>query len=196
MTPSVSSHPARDVAVPVASPDLVVKDPTLVALRHVCRHMRPEDQREVYALTESADWEQLASFHWQLHQAGHCPYFKIFSSDEGTAPVALMVVTNQSPGVCGAGFFATERFGEIAHAMTRFIKDSAIPLLRSLGLMRVEVRAMASAPANCRWIEYLGATFEADLPLLGKNGESFKQFAWYGDVPATNNGVRCDVYAA
>lgn len=173
------------------SREIIPLAPTLPRIRHICRHMRESDAREVYALLPDDDWQALAQMHWAALLRGQYAFFKLFANGDPDAgpvgtPIALFVVSHTTPANAVAGFFATEGFPEIAHGVTRLLRRSIIPALRATGLNRVEVRAMASEPQNCRWLEYLGAHFECDLPFYGKELQTFKQYAWYRSPTAAS----------
>lgn len=157
--------------------DVVLTPPSLVALRHVCRHMRKSDAAEIYPLRQTDRWEDLATDHWRLFSAGGMLFMKMLT--DGFSPIGvLMILYAGTPRTAVAGFWATDDWPLIAHAATRLIKRRIIPDLMRAGLIRVEVRAAADNAASGAWLEHLGAQFETDLPCLGKHGETYRQYAW------------------
>ena len=164
-------------------------EPSLVRLRRVMHNLRGSDVEEATALIPDFDPEQAAAYYWNSHKAG-ARVMLIGSSDEDIkpcrVPFAMLALCPMFDGVANIAFLATEEFKMIAHAATLHLRTSIIPNFYADGWRRVEVRAMARQQSMCRWIEYLGARFECNLPCYGLRGETFRQYAWT-QAPKTEN---------
>ena len=145
-------------------------------VRFICARLRPEDVVEAFALVPIEHPDVLVQRYKEcLPIAAH---FVLIGKHGCPRPIALLGVWEIYPHVGGAQMLATTEFDQIATDVSRYVKDVMIPRLITLGYRRVEVRALKSATRNRRWIEWLGATRECDVPLLGKDGETFVQYAW------------------
>jgi hypothetical protein len=142
----------------------------------VIRRMRADDAKEAYAcrFNDSADdliFDVLAqrSLYAPLKALGRLGH---------PAPIALIGILMVQPRVGLAHLIATDGWPAIVKDATRWLRNELIPNCRVGGYRRVEVRAMAALTRSCAWIEALGAEPEAELPMLGKHGETYAQYAW------------------
>jgi hypothetical protein len=138
----------------------------------VASHLRPADAREFLA-TSHAEGE--ADLPDELVQ--RFSHLKGFTAWSGV-PVAYGATIFARPNVATLLFFATPSFPSIALPLTRFIRRRLFPALRASGVHRIECVSIEGHVAAHRWIEILGLSHEADLPRYGRDGETFKQFAW------------------
>jgi len=155
---------------------LQVRDADAHDIDYVVRRMRPEDEREVYGARWSADPTSLASEIWHGATEGRYCCLYTLASAYHPRPVAIAGVYLSAPHVGWAHLIATPEWPKIATDATRFIRDRMIPQLHDAGMRRVELRALKSWSANCRWLQKLGAVLECECAGLG--AEPYLQFAW------------------
>lgn len=176
---------------------IVIRPPSVADIDHVCRRLRALDRAEIFALLYGDTADALIE-HLVLHASGFLEFHAVAPSAAPHRACGLVGLYPLRPHVAGASFFGTDELGHHIKPVTRWIRRTLIPRAQACGLHRVETQALESWRANCRWLEALGATREAVLPLYGKDGETFVQFAWYGkDTTNVHLGtVRQEVEAA
>lgn len=157
---------------------IVLRPPTDADIDHVCRRLRALDRAEIFALRYADTADSLVE-DLVLHRAGFLEFWAVAPAHAAHRAFALVGLHPIRPHVAGASFFGTDELGLHIKPVTRWIRRTLIPRAQACGLHRVETQALESWRSNCRWIESLGATREAVLPLYGKDGETFVQFAWY-----------------
>ncbi|MGX5775444.1 hypothetical protein [Methylorubrum zatmanii] len=92
-------------------------------------------------------------------------------------PICVGGAVPTRPGSAALLFLATDRFGEIALPMTRFIRNIYFPNLHDTGTHRIECITHAAYRTMHRWLGTLGMEREAEFPAYGKRREAFVQFA-------------------
>jgi hypothetical protein len=143
-------------------------------VEYVVLRMRREDAEEIFSARFSKDRFGLAA---EIVQATEqfAPLWAVAHRDH-PRPVALIGILLTSPGVGQANLIATPEWPKIATDVTRLIRDRLIPRCLEAGLTRVELRALSSWTANCRWIERLGAKLECLCQ--GFAPAPYAQYAW------------------
>jgi len=146
-------------------------------VRRVAGQMRGSDVREFLALSAASDRDGLVQSLLDRY-GGHPDAIAVRAADE---PVCIGAGIEARPNVVTLLFFATDRFPEVAIAVTRFITRELFPRYRAAGVHRVEAVSIDGYDEAHRWIGLLGLKHEAVLRGFGKNGETFHQFAWVSD---------------
>jgi len=160
-------------------PGIELRAPSEADIDHVCRRLRALDRAEIFALRHGDGVDALIE-DLVLHAPGFLELRAVAPAHAVHRACGLVGLFPIRPHVAGALFFGTDELGALLRPLTRWIRRALIPRAQSRGLHRVEVQALESWRSSCRWIESLGAVREATLPLYGKAGETFVQFAWYG----------------
>lgn len=143
----------------------------LLDVLYVARNMREWDRREIFATRWNDDPDALT-----VEIVSRCgPCWWVAGTERA---IAVIGATEIWPGVWSAGMFATDEFPKIGLSLTRWVRKSMIPLLRSEGMHRAECRSMAGHEVAHRWLALLGAEMESRVPNYGKGGEDFFTFAW------------------
>jgi hypothetical protein len=149
-------------------------------LLYVADNMREIDKKEVFATRWDDNPEDLVdcimakgSFGW------------ISVANDGI-PVAAFGAIACWPGVWQVWMFATDRWDEVSSEVTKFIKRIMIPAIKSTDWLRAECRSIEGHDTAHRWLEFLGATREASLKMLGKNGDTFHVYSWTNDKTNIN----------
>lgn len=145
-------------------------------IRAVCARLRRDDHLEATATLSSDSEDELVKHFWTTIPSASV--FVALGSNVHAMPIALLGVWQITPVVGVAQMVATDQLPRIAASVARYVRRGIIPALIEAGMARVEARALASATENCRWLELLGARRECELPLYGKRGETFVQYAW------------------
>lgn len=156
--------------------------PGQAEINHVIRNLRADDARELRAIF-GPDLRGVAPHTFAAATAAAW-WAAALIDRETQLPAAIVGVTPAHPtGACrsggawlaGTAAFTTAR----ALALGVFVRDALIPYLRAEeGLTRVEVRALAANARSIRWLEWMGASRECEIPGHGVNGEAFVQLAW------------------
>lgn len=133
---------------------------------HICRNMRPEDVREIFATKFSDDPEALA------HEVVARKPFAWAAGLNGE-PIALFGCIEMWPGVWEVWMFATPSFDKIGRRLTRLAHSAIVPIMVREGCRRIQAHSIEGHDVAHRWLETLGAVREAELPDFGKNGETF-----------------------
>lgn len=149
------------------------------AVAHITSNLRESDAREFAALFTCSPvdvFAQLSGFSVRL---------------DGE-PIFMFGVARSSaqPHLGVAWGVGTDKAWRAIPVAGRFVREVLIPDLMANGLTRVEVRALATNTAAIVWlVKHMGARFEANLPGLGINGETFAQLSW------TREGISKHVFA-
>lgn len=153
---------ARRVIVPL--------DPILAD--HVGRHLRPSDRDEVAAMTPRG-----------MTLQGVCAWQAVIAKI-GVAithrglPAACVGAVELRPGVFEVFMFGTDAWPNVAITATRWVRRMLIPALYLAGAHRAQAASLATHISAHRWLGYLGASIESEMPGFGGNGETFLQFVW------------------
>lgn len=97
-------------------------------------------------------------------------------------PIAIGMTIQNRPRVITLGFFATDRFPEIALGVTRFVRD-LLDRFETCGIHRIEAVSLAGHDEAHRWLGLLGMEQETKpMRNYGRTGEAFIQFARLKDA--------------
>jgi hypothetical protein len=153
--------------------------PDLASLQHICRNLRERDRLEIEASETDPDPDLTAS---RLISAWrYCGVIgQVVSRDD--EPIAVLTILEITPRAVGCGMIATDRWGEVAKAYSRYVKRTIIPKVIAQGFRRFEARAWEHHYDSRRWLQWLGAHEECRIPQWGKNGETFIQYGLIADV--------------
>lgn len=147
---------------------------------YVAENMREWDKREIYAGRFTDDPHDLAE---SICLTGGISY--VVKTDDNE-PVVVFGVVPISPTFWNVYMFCTDRFGEVAVELGKYIKRIVIPGVLSTGALRAECRSMEGHTDAHRWLKFLGFRFEGENLMLGKHGETFYLFAF------TQTGLQTD----
>jgi hypothetical protein len=141
-----------------------------MGLRYVVKHMRAIDREEIFAMRPNDEDDALAA---DVMATGDLKWMLSLER-----PVCVWGAMPMWPGVWNVWMFATDEFPKVGLSLTKFVKNSEIPLLRRLGLHRAECKSLATHRTAHRWMEATGAVREARHSNYGRNGEAFYTYAW------------------
>lgn len=149
---------------------------------HVALYIREVDRLELDAGMWAYDAPAVARATVGLSRFGG-----VAALDDGT-PAAVVAAMETTPGVYDVGMYATEDWHKVALGLTRWGLRSLKPAMLAAGGHRAECRSIEWHHEAHRWLELLGFVREAVLPDVGKNRETFIQFAWrLSDVHRENS---------
>lgn len=161
---------------PSASRGMLLLTPTWRDLLHICENLRDIDRRECEAVRHDASPIALAR---ELYMSWPLAFLaRIAFAVAPVEPVAMLLLTPTGAGQINAALLATPRFGEVAKALTRHMLRDVRPMLLAAGVRRMECRTLAEHVEARRWLRFLGAIEETQIPDGGKSGETFVQYAW------------------
>ena len=156
-----------------------IEPATIDDVRTVALAMRDRDYAEFSAVSFASGREQLAAD--LAARYGNRPDV-MCGFHQGEA-ACIGGTIEARPNVLTMLFFATERFGQIAFPVTRFIRNELFHRFKTAGVHRIEAVSLAGNAETHRWLRTLGLEQETDLMRgYGKAGEDFIQFAWCADV--------------
>jgi hypothetical protein len=145
------------------------------AVAFVASHMRAADRAEIFATRANDDAAQVAAETMAYARFGAVAWCDM---EAGNEPVAVVCAIPLWPGVWSVGMYATDRWPKVAYETTRWIKGVLMPNLQAAGAHRAECRSHAAHAVAHRWLEHLGAKYEARLAAFGRNREPFYLYAW------------------
>lgn len=151
----------------------------LPAVEHIARNMRPDDAREIYCTRWTDDPHDLA------RDAMRSRFGCVVARGE---PVAAIGAVAASPGVFCVWMFATHAWPRVALTATKWALRSLKPTLLANG-HRAETRSIEDHHRAHAWLSLLGFRAECKMPDVGRNRETFIQYAWrLSDVQCQSAG--------
>lgn len=174
-TPTVDAAPPP---LPLRAMD--VRDATDDDIRHVCRHMRPEDAAEQLALMHHDDLARYGErfIRMRSHMAVHV----CCVAGDGE-PVVLFGARILSPGVVGLHRCATRRWPDVQRQFFHYARDVFVPKVLPAQARVAFIDVPFAATVTRRWLRGLGFV-ELGIPLpIGKCGEPFVMMAWVNPDP-------------
>lgn len=155
---------------------MLLSTPVWSDLLRVCENLRDVDRRECEASRYDASPLAIAREFYLLWPSALVAH--VVHALDPYEPVAILMINRGGAGQAHAAMLATERFPEVGTALTRHVLRLVRPALIEAGIMRVECRTLIDHHVSRRWLRFLGAVEEAEIPDGGKNGETFVQYAW------------------
>ncbi len=160
---------------------------TLRDVAFVTANLRPQDRTEIFASADIVSQVEAAVIAVEMSR-DFCWTAKITGQ-----PVAAFGVAETSPltpHIRTAWAFGTDRFRRAVPAISRFATTHWPARLKSDGVRRLEVRALADHDIVHRWLASLGAAFEGTLHCYGTAGEAFRLYAWTVGGDGVEQAVR------
>lgn len=137
--------------------------------------MRAADAAEIFAVRFSPDRLRLAREIVAVARLG-----AVGEAPDGT-PVAALCAVELAPGLFGLGFFATDRWPEIARPFTRWAGTAFKALLLEAGGRRAEIWSAEDYAWAHRWLAHFGFRKEAAGCARGAGGKRYALFGWEVD---------------
>lgn len=156
--------------------EIDLRPPCYRDVKFLAENMREQDRREIFATQFHESPSLYARDCMAACQAAITAYTVWPAGAE--RPAAFIGVVWMTPAAAFAFMFGTGEIRRIAAPLSFYIRERMIPNLKFAGLRRVETRSLKANRTACRWLRWLGAAEEAELPGFGKRGETFIQFAW------------------
>ena len=146
------------------------RDLTLDACLYVCRRMREVDRREIFCLRFEEDVDAFALSRWQ--SSG--PKWAVWRDG---IPLVIGGINVETPTTGTIWLVATEDSRRAILEATKHIVRFVLPTAAEAGLHRIQALVSTENDAAQRFVEFLGLAREGTLRALGRNGESFYQYA-------------------
>lgn len=137
----------------------------------IARNMRDLDVEEIMPLIWSGKAEDLAAMSCT---AGGIAIVAL----SGGCPVAAYGAFLSRPLMWTVWMFATDRWSEVALAVTKDIKRRIMPQWIDAGAVRCECWSMEGHDTAHRWLESLGATREASIEDYGPSRKTYHCYSW------------------
>lgn len=148
---------------------IVIAPATLRDCTFVAAHMRDCDWAEIGCqMPDGSERSQAGAWCWSVAALS-------WAAAIGGSPVMAFGVAPMSPAghVVSAWAYGTARMRRAVPAVTAFCLREVEPLLRSLGVRRIEARVLDGHGPALRWLTGMGATVEGRCRGFGKAGEDF-----------------------
>jgi len=174
--PCIASRPS--LPSPARTFGVWMREPTAGDLVDLCRNMSDVDDREIFALRDHHDRDRLAMEIYALLPRAFAAHAIGLDSDAAAIAFLGLWPQDESAGLLSANLFGTGAFPSLAGRLARWVRAVMIPGLLRMGVRRVECRALAEHSGARAFIRACGAIEEAELPDLGKDGETYVLCAW------------------
>lgn len=146
-------------------------EPTEAALLHVAENMRADDAREIFA-TRWSDYPDDV-----VRSILGTPWPRYVFAFDGF-PTCAIGAMQLWPGMWSVWMFATDDWPRVALSVTKHARRVMMPDLVKAGARRASCASLDTHHSAHRWLESLGAEFDATMPGYGKGGETFFLFSW------------------
>ena len=153
---------------------MILESVTYRAALQVAQNMRQRDREEFGAVAPVAS-DSLPV--WLAERFGRRDGLLCARTDD-QEPVCVGGAVEVRPGSATLLFYGTDRFPEIALAMTRFIRRHYFPSLAAAGTPRIECVTLDTYHEMQRWLEALGLERESTLYAYGRGREDFAMYSW------------------
>ncbi len=141
----------------------------------VMANMRPLDAQEVFCqVPEGTKVHEMA--HWLV--MGSDAYVAYYdgrpSAVFGTSPINVVCLSVWALG--------TKRMRRCAPAITRFMREEAMPRRVEEGYLSMEARSLVAHTEAHNWMLATGAVVHGPDFVYGRGGEMFRLFRWTADA--------------
>ena len=154
--------------------------PSIAGLQHICKHLRERDQRELYYSGGDCNGDGAELGARMASMSEMCVKSRMFSADDDE-PVAFLLAYPITPNTLDCGMLATDRWGEIASSVTRFLVRKHRAVMFETQFHRAQAQVWARHDDALNWLGLLGFEQESVLRAFGREGEDFIQMAYVRD---------------
>lgn len=151
----------------------MLKPLSLDDLKYICRNMREQSRKEVFACSKVEDPDAMATALFE-----HASYFAFSEHLERPIYAGGMYLLDPAAGIWGTWGFGTDEFPRVGIAVAKFTRRKAVPAVARMGGRRIESKCIAGLSEVDKWMTIMGAKKEALLSNFGKNGEDFNLWVW------------------
>lgn len=139
------------------------------ACLRVVQDMRPRDRAEIEAtrgpLIDEDYAAELAAIEWG-----------VIACSKAT-PVAILAIRRLNATTANVGLVATDRWPEVAYAVSRFVRDGLPPFMSGNGLRRLQTLSIADYTMAHRYLAHMGFQREGTMRALGESGQDLTIWA-------------------
>ncbi len=153
---------------------MIVSSGNVERYAYLAAHMRDEDWAKFQAVLPFTERSEFADYLERL--APHAFIENIYSV-EPEKPIAYLAIIQQHTRLASTMMFTTDAVGAIIRPMIRHFRANVVKSCIDFGLRRVEATTAKDYRQSRRLIEAMGFHAETELPLYGKGGETFIQYA-------------------
>ena len=145
-------------------------DPSAAEIRYVCENMRKNSSEELFGANDGtpktyAKWLiSTDGFKWVAYHA--------------SKPCALIGAIPERKGVWGLFGLGTDDWQKVWRKVTIIAKRDMMQMVLDAGAHRAHCMSPATHIETHKWLRFLGASHEAEMPAYGKQGEDYILFSW------------------
>jgi len=148
----------------------VSPSPTEAEIMYVLENLREKSKEDIFGATDDDAYGIANYLVW-------ADGFKwVFYHD--AYPAALLGATKMHDGVWNLFGMGTDDWQKVWRLVTLVAKRDMMQAVLDAGAHRAQCMSPASHEDTHKWLRFLGATHEAEMPKWGKNGEDYIMFSW------------------
>jgi hypothetical protein len=149
---------------------VIFANPNTSEVAYVCMNLRQKSKEEIFAVNDLS----AADLAKRLSEA---PGFKWVAYHNGL-PAALIGAIPLHGGVWSLFGMGTDNWIKVWRQVTLVAKRDMMQAVLDAGGHRAQCMAPASHEDTHKWLRFLGATHEVQMPAYGRNKEDYILFAW------------------
>jgi len=150
---------------------VTVPNPTLAEIQYVVENLSEKSQEDIWGAVEATP-QIYAGF---IHK--HPQAFRWVFYNDGK-PAALLGAMLQHRGVWNLFGMGTADWKSVWRLVTLVAKRDMMQAVLDAGAHRAQCMSPATHEDTHKWLRFLGATHEVEMPRFGRNGEDYIMFSW------------------
>lgn len=147
-----------------------ITDPTEAEIRHVIENAREKSMEDLVQVRDADP----ALFARHVHLTSS--FIWLFYNDN--RPAAILSATEQHKGVFSLFGIGTDDWIKVWRLVTLVAKRDMMRTVLDAGGHRAHTVSPASHTDTHKWLRFLGANHEAEMPEYGPNREDYILFSW------------------
>lgn len=151
--------------------------PWLPRMSCVLENLRAQDRQELLCQTEGGKVFEILP-HYDRQRPFSVVMTILSHIADPAWPLAIFGIVSVRKALGEVHLLTAKGFEEIAPSMVRYVRHVLIPLLKSYGFLRVEVRVLETYDQGRRLCGAMQMDQECVVPAFGCHGENFVQYAW------------------
>lgn len=149
---------------------MIISDPRPLEYQYVLDNLSTKSQEDLFSANEASTEEMC---NWMFFRDGFRWCF--YHDGKPAAILGALEVHNGVWNLYGAG---TNDWQKVWRQVTLTAKRDMMSLVLDAGAHRAQCLSPAHHSDTHKWLRYLGATHEVQMPQYGMHGEDFIMFAW------------------
>lgn len=152
----------------------IAPNPRPAETYYVLTHLSEKSQEDIFGSTDISP-EELVKYYDYLQAQRKC-FVWVFYWDG--KPAAILGASQDRPGVWSVFGMGTDDWKKVWRQVTVTAKRDMFAAVEEVGAHRAYCVSPASHEDTHRWLRYLGANHEAEMPAYGNKGEDYIMFTW------------------